>query len=131
MAQWWGLQGQVHLEAGREGWFDFPTYGRHAVRIEVVEAPAYLAWRWSADERDVPLAEVRQPLTTEWLFVEKAEGGTELQLLETGFLGPDKHADNTRGWAEILSALVRLVDGEEVTGKAGAAGPETREAETR
>jgi len=117
MGAWWGLRTPVRLEAGWEGWFDFPEHGRHAVRIEVVEAPAYLAWRWTADERDVPLADVRQPLTTEWLFMELPEGGTELRLLETGFTGPDKHADNTRGWSEILPDLERVVDGGEAAGR--------------
>jgi uncharacterized protein YndB with AHSA1/START domain len=110
MSAWWGLRSPVRLEVGWEGWFDFPVHGRHAVRIEVVEPPEYLSWRWSADERDVPLAEVRQPLVTEWLFVERPDGGTELRLLESGFTGPLKHADNARGWAEILPALEALVD---------------------
>jgi uncharacterized protein YndB with AHSA1/START domain len=111
MAAWWGLEEPVRIEPGWEGFFAFPQHGRHAVRIEVVEPPEYLAWRWTADEPDVALAEVRQALVTEWLFVARDDGGTDLRLLETGFTGPAKHGDNTEGWAEILPALERLVDG--------------------
>ena len=113
LRQWWGLRMPVVVEPGWEGWFDFPEYGRHAVRIEVVEPPRYLAWRWTADEPDVPLADVRQPLVTEWLLEERGGGGTVLQLMESGFTGPKKYEDNTAGWTDdVLPNLVRLVDGD-------------------
>lgn len=116
LRQWWGSTTPVEVRAGWEGWFSFPEHGRHAVRIEVVEPPRYLAWRWSADETDVPLADVRQPLVAEWLLSERDGGGTTLQLLESGFTGPANHADNTQGWdAEVLPNLVRLVDGDAAT----------------
>jgi uncharacterized protein YndB with AHSA1/START domain len=112
MMAWWGLREPVRIERGWVGWFDFPDHGRHAVRIEVVEPPEYLAWRWTADQPDVSIDEVVQPLVTEWLFVARDDGGTDLRMLETGFTGPVKHADNEGGWSEILPALVRLVGGE-------------------
>ena len=112
LRQWWGLQEPVRVEPGWEGWFSFPVHGRHAVRFEVVEPPEYLAWRWSADEPDVPIEQVTQPLQTEWLFLATEDGGTELRLLESGFTGPAKHADNEGGWGEILPALERLVNGD-------------------
>jgi uncharacterized protein YndB with AHSA1/START domain len=111
LRQWWGLQMPVVVEPGWEGWFDFPDYGRHAVRIEVVEPPRYLAWRWTADEPDVPIADVHQPLVTEWLLEERDDGGTTLQLMESGFTGPAKYLDNVNGWTdEVLPNLVRLVE---------------------
>jgi uncharacterized protein YndB with AHSA1/START domain len=113
LRQWWGSTTPVDVRVGWEGWFSFPEHGRHAVRIEVVEPPRYLAWRWSADETDVELADVRQPLVVEWLLTERAGGGTTLQLMESGFTGPSAHADNTAGWdGEVLPSLVRLVDGD-------------------
>jgi uncharacterized protein YndB with AHSA1/START domain len=119
---WWGLRMPVVVEAGWEGWFDFPDYGRHAVRIEVVEPPRYLAWRWTADEPDVPIADVRQPLVTEWLLEERDGGGTTLHLTESGFTGPAKYEDNVNGWTdEVLPNLVRLVDGDVTTAEEAAA----------
>jgi uncharacterized protein YndB with AHSA1/START domain len=126
LRRWWGLRLPVVIEPGWEGWFDFPDYGRHAVRIEVVEPPRDLAWRWTADEPDVPIADVRQPLVTEWLLAERDGGGTTLQLTESGFTGPAKYQDNTVGWTdEVLPSLVRLVDGEaeRATGAGTAAEP--------
>jgi uncharacterized protein YndB with AHSA1/START domain len=122
LRQWWGLRMPVVVEPGWEGWFDFPEYGRHAVRIEVVEPPRYLAWRWTADEPDVPIADVRQPLVTEWLLEERAGGGTTLQLMESGFTGPAKYQDNVNGWTdEVLPSLVRLIDGDTTGGEASGA----------
>jgi uncharacterized protein YndB with AHSA1/START domain len=110
---WWGSRMPVIVEPGWEGWFDFPEHGRHAVRIEVVEPERYLAWRWSPDEADVPLAEASQPLLVEWLLEDRPGGGTTLQLVESGFTGPAAHGDNTGGWdGEVLPNLVRLVGGE-------------------
>jgi uncharacterized protein YndB with AHSA1/START domain len=110
---WWGSQTPVVVEPGWEGWFDFPEHGRHAVRIEAVEPERYIAWRWSADQTDVALADAVQPLHVEWLLEDRAGGGTTLQLMESGFTGPAAHTDNTGGWdGEVLPNLVRLVGGE-------------------
>lgn len=113
LRQWWGSTTPVDVRVGWEGWFSFPEHGRHAVRIEAVEPPRYLSWRWNADEPDVSLAEARQPLVVEWLLTEREGGGTTLQMMESGFTGPGAHADNTGGWdGEVLPGLVRLVDGD-------------------
>ena len=113
LRQWWGSQTPVVVEPGWEGWFDFPVHGRHAVRIEVVEPPRYIAWRWTADEPDVPLDQVKQPLVVEWLLEERSGSGTTLHLMESGFTGPAKYEDNRGGWDdEVLPGLVRLVEGE-------------------
>lgn len=110
--QWWGSQTPVIMQAGWEGWFDFPAHGRHAVRIETVEPERYIGWRWSADETDVALADAAQPLTVEWLLEDRPGGGTTLQLLESGFVGPEAFGDNTGGWdGDVLPGLVTLVGG--------------------
>jgi uncharacterized protein YndB with AHSA1/START domain len=121
LRQWWGSTVPVEVRAGWEGWFAFPEHGMHAVRIEVVEPPRYLAWRWIADEAGVPLEEARQPLVVEWLLEARPDGGTTLRLMESGFIGPDSRKDNTDGWTdEVLPGLVRLVDGEISAVEAGA-----------
>lgn len=113
LSQWWGSRTPVDVRVGWEGWFDFPEHGRHAVRIEVVEPPRYLAWRWTANEPDVPLADARQPLVVEWLLESREAGGTTLHLMESGFIGPESHGDNSGGWdGEVLPNLVRLLDGD-------------------
>jgi uncharacterized protein YndB with AHSA1/START domain len=109
---WWGDLVDIDIREGSEGWFSFPEYGRHAVQIVAVEPPRYLAWRWTSDEPDVPLADAVQPLLVEWVLQEREGGGTDLHLMESGFTGPKKYADNTEGWTdEVLPLLVKLVDG--------------------
>jgi len=120
LRRWWGSTTAVEVRTGWEGWFSFPEHGRHAIRIEVVEPPRYLAWRWSADETDVELADARQPLVVEWLLTAREDGGTTLQLMESGFTGPAAHTDNSGGWdGEVLPGLVRLVDGDAADGTGG------------
>ena len=109
LAAWWGTGSDLHIEQGFEGWFEWATEGRHAVRIEAVEPPRYLAWSWTI-ERDTPLADAREVLRTEWLFQPTEDGGTELRLFETGFLGPENHRQNALGWeSEVLPGLQRLL----------------------
>lgn len=106
---WFGPTVGLEIRAGSEGWFDWPRHGRFAVRIEAVEPPRYLAWSWTP-HRDVRLADASEVLRTEW-YVSAAEGGgTALDLLETGFMGPDEFRDNAAGWdSDVLAALRRLL----------------------
>jgi uncharacterized protein YndB with AHSA1/START domain len=107
---WWGAD--ATFEPGWEGWFDFPEHGKRAVRIEAVEPRRYIAWRWASDEKDVPLSEAREVLFTQWVLSDHPDGGTDLQLLESGFAGPRSFDDNTQGWdSEVLGLLRRHVEG--------------------
>jgi uncharacterized protein YndB with AHSA1/START domain len=106
---WFGPTVGLAMEPGSEGWFDWPTHGRFAVRIEVVEPPRYLAWSWTP-HRDVRLVDAREVLRTEWYVAPADGGGTDLHLLETGFMGPDEFRDNAEGWdSDVLPALRRLL----------------------
>jgi len=106
---WFGPTVGLEIRAGSEGWFDWPEHGRFAVRIEAVEAPRYLAWSWTP-HRDVRLADASEVLRTEWYIGAAEGGGTALDLLETGFMGPDEFRDNSTGWdADVLPALRKLL----------------------
>ncbi len=39
------------------------------------------------------------------MLVPRDDGGTDLNLLETGFTGPDPMRDNAGGWEQILPTL--------------------------
>jgi len=102
----------IEIREGSEGWFFFPEYGRHAVQIVAVERPRYLASRWTSDEPEIPLADATQPLLVEWVLQEREDGGTDLHLMESGFTGPKKYADNAEGWTdEVLPLFAKHVDG--------------------
>jgi uncharacterized protein YndB with AHSA1/START domain len=106
---WFGPTVGLEIRAGSEGWFDWPKHGRFAVRIEAVEAPRYLAWSWTP-HRDVRLADASEVLRTEWYVGAAEGGGTALELLETGFTGPDEFRDNSSGWdSDVLPALRKLL----------------------
>jgi uncharacterized protein YndB with AHSA1/START domain len=107
---WWGADADI--TPGWEGWFNFKVHGRRAVRIEAVEPPRYMAWRWCSAEKDTPLSEAREVLLTEWVLWPREDGGTNLHLLETGFMAPESRKDNDHGWDhDVLDDLRRQIDG--------------------
>lgn len=113
---WWGGSDPVDLTPGAEGWWVWPSEGgRFAVRIDAVEPPTYLAWTWTP-QPDVPLAEASELLHTEWALEARDDGGTDLYLLETGFIGPENHRLNDDGWdGDVIPALRRVL-GEDAAG---------------
>jgi uncharacterized protein YndB with AHSA1/START domain len=106
---WWGGTEPVEIRPGFEGWFAWPTEGRFAMRIERVEPPTYLSWRWTTTP-DAALADADEVLLTEWVIVPDEGGGTTVRLLETGFRGPKNHEMNSGGWdTDVAPALGKLL----------------------
>ncbi|HET7727420.1 MAG TPA: SRPBCC domain-containing protein [Candidatus Limnocylindrales bacterium] len=103
---WWGSAEPVTWEPGAGGWFAFEGHGRFAMQVERLEAPRYLAWRWSL-EPGRPLDESIEVVTTEWFLEPTEDGGTNLHLLETGFRGPDNHRENSGGWERDVIPVLR------------------------
>jgi uncharacterized protein YndB with AHSA1/START domain len=102
---WWGGTEPVEIRPGFEGWFAWPKEGRFAMRIDRVEPPTYLAWRWTT-KPDMPFDEAEEILRTEWALVPSEDGGTVVNLLETGFRGPDNHRLNSHGWDTDVAPLL-------------------------
>ena len=105
---WWGSPDpeSVPIVEGAEGWWDWPNEGRFAVRIDVVEPPVYVAWRWSIVP-DTPLETSGEVLRTEWVLEAREGGGTNLHLLETGFSGPGNFKQNSDGWDTDVEPVLR------------------------
>ena len=108
---WWGGTERIELRPGFAGWFAWPTEGRFAMRIDRVEPPTYLAWRWTTAP-GVPFDEATEVLRTEWAILPREGGGTTVQLLETGFRGPENHHLNSQGWDSDVSPVLARVLGE-------------------
>ena len=86
-------------------------YGDFPVRVEKVEPPTYLAYRWASA---FPGEELREDNSTLVEFTLTPEGGkTRLRVVESGFaalagseeLRSQAVKDNTGGWPQELDAL--------------------------
>lgn len=109
--QWWAGDEPPPLVAGHEGWWVWPGMGRFGMRIDVVERPTFLAWTWTP-EPDVPVAAAAVRLHTQWSFEARSDGGTTVNLLETGHTEPEGYAMNEGGWDSDVIAGLRRVLGE-------------------
>ncbi|MGV9268537.1 SRPBCC domain-containing protein [Kitasatospora sp. NPDC003701] len=88
-----------------------PEYGDFPVRVEKVEPPTYLAYRWASA---FPGEELRADNSTLVEFTLIPEGDrTRLRVVESGFAAlagseelRDKAVeDNTGGWPQVLDAF--------------------------
>ena len=87
------------------------NYGDFPVRVERVEPPTYIAYRWASA---FPGQDLRDDNSTliEFTLADEA-GKTRLRVVESGFgalAGADELrrkalADNTEGWAEMIENI--------------------------
>jgi uncharacterized protein YndB with AHSA1/START domain len=91
-------------------------YGDFPVRVEKVEPPTYLAYRWASA---FPGEELREDNSTLVEFTLTSEGDkTRLRVVESGFasLGGSEELrnkaveNNTGGWPQVLDALRTRAD---------------------
>lgn len=90
-------------EEGAEGWFEWKSHGRFAMRVEEVDRPSRVAWRW-AREAGKPLDEGPSTLV-EWTLTPRPDGGTLLDLRESGFAREEDREQNVAGWQHELGEL--------------------------
>ncbi|MFB0631680.1 SRPBCC domain-containing protein [Streptomyces sp. AB3(2024)] len=93
-----------------------PKYGDFPVRVEKVEPPTYVAYRWASA---FPGEELRGDNTTLVEFTLTPEGdGTRLRVVESGFAGlagaeevrAKALEDNTGGWPQVLDAFKKRAE---------------------
>ncbi|MCU1607718.1 MAG: polyketide cyclase [Modestobacter sp.] len=91
-------------------------YGEFPVRVEKVEPPTYLAYRWASA---FPGAELRENNSTLVEFTLSPAGDkTRLRVVESGFaalagseeLRSKAVEDNTGGWPGVLDALKKRAE---------------------
>ncbi|GAB3715557.1 SRPBCC domain-containing protein [Mariniluteicoccus flavus] len=110
---WWvadeGTLTQQLAEEGQSMVAKNSTYGEFPVRVEKVDPPSYLAYRWASA---FPGAELRDDNSTLVEFLLSIEGdATRLRVVESGFgslTGPEDHRDkamdqNADGWGHVLA----------------------------
>ena len=115
IAVWFGPgTPSVDLRPGGYLVLDHGDYGPFPTRIEKVDPPSYLAYRWASGHPGEPATDTNSTLVE---FTLVAEGGsTRLTVTESGFatlvipVGREANASyesHTQGWTEVVQALAR------------------------
>lgn len=108
LGHWFPDETDLEPRVGGEGWFDWAAHGKYAVRIEAMDAPRRLVWSWARDA-GVKL-EVGPRTTVEWTLERRPDGGTTLNLRESGFTAPEYRESNDAGWDSELGELVGYLE---------------------
>lgn len=115
LAVWFAYDGaEIDLRPGGAVAFTWAEHGRFLGRVERVEAPRVLAFRWARPANEEP----RPGNSTLVEFTLQPEsGGTRLRVVEQGFasLEGDQHQaleDNTAGWLGGFESLVEYLEGQ-------------------
>ena len=112
IAQWFGDDCSLDPTPGGTGHFGWSAHGADfRVVVEHVDRPKTLVYRWARESGVDP---VRGNSTVVRFDLTEIDGGTRLNLVETGFDElPDPasaQADNAGGWKAELAELVEFVE---------------------
>ena len=114
VGKWFSDSAEIELEPGGKAVLNWDEHGSFPARIERVEPPRFISFRWARPAG----AEPTEGNSTLVEFTLSAEGeGTRLQVVESGFRELDgtdeekaEYAEgNTRGWAKELGELREYV----------------------
>ncbi|MEI5582624.1 MULTISPECIES: SRPBCC domain-containing protein [unclassified Agromyces] len=125
ISRWFGRTVLEGSGPGAEGSMTFPDYGVVPIRIEAMDAPRTVSYRWGNDDAAGSLPDaVDEATSTVFTFtLEATTDGTQLTVVETGFERTSDPIANLRshgdGWISELDKLVTLLERE----AAGAAAP--------
>jgi uncharacterized protein YndB with AHSA1/START domain len=117
ISQWFGTAVLDGTEVGAQGSLTFPDYGAVPLRIEAIDAPRSISYRWGNDDARGVLDEKVDPAhSTVFTFtLEQVEDATQLTVVETGFettSDPLANLESHReGWNSELDKLVVLLEG--------------------
>lgn len=121
LVRWFGQRAELpELAVGARGMLGFDGYGEFPLRIEELDPPHTIAYRWSNDNATAP-ADPGAPddhlfarSTVMRFTLEQIPEGTSLTVVETGFdtlTDPAAAMANNRGgWTDELDELVAYVE---------------------
>ena len=120
LSAWFQVKIEGHLAPGSDIWMTSVHPGhvgqRFQVRVTEMVPPHRLVWQWHPGAVDPAVDYTREPRTTVTFLLERSEGGTRLNLAETGFdeISRARRAkvfgDNSQGWTEVLGWLRKHVE---------------------
>lgn len=116
VSRWFGAMVLDGTGPGASGTVSWPDSGAHPIRVEAVDAPRSITYRWCGDdalpEQPTTLDDAHSTVFT--LSLEPADGGTLLTVVETGFETTTDPAGNLEshrgGWNSELDELAALLD---------------------
>ncbi|MEV6561676.1 SRPBCC family protein [Nocardia sp. NPDC051756] len=112
---WWVGDGDRSGQSrSRDGDFEViedPKYGKFPVRVETMEPPNYISYRWASSFPGATPGDGNSTLV-EFRLTER-DGGTRLRVTESGFATLDlpeddrakRYEDNVGGWKMQLDVL--------------------------
>lgn len=117
ISKWFGRAAFSGTTVGSTGTLTFEGYGAVPVRIEAVDEPHQITYRWGNDDALGHLDEtVDDEHSTVFTFTLEAQAeGTQLTVVETGFETTSNPIanlnDHQTGWNDELDKLVALLEG--------------------
>ena len=116
ISKWFGRADFAGAGVGATGTLTFDGYGAVPVRIEAIDAPRMVSYRWGNDDASGVLSEQLDDHATVFTFtLESVSNGTQLTVVETGFDVTSDPAANMEahraGWDGELDKLVALLEG--------------------
>ncbi len=116
ISRWFGRAGLDEVGVGARGTLTWEDRGAVPLRIEAVDAPRMVSYRWSNDDASELLPDqVDDERSTVFTFtLEPVADGTQLTVVETGFettSDPVANLESHRaGWDAELDKLVALLE---------------------
>ena len=121
LVRWFGQRAELpELAVGARGMLGFDGYGDYPLRVEELDPPRAIAYRWSNDDTTPPADtdaadEVVFARSTVFRFtLEEIPEGTALTVVETGFDGltdpAAAMASNREGWTSEIDELVAYAE---------------------
>ena len=116
ISRWFGEAAFDAFEVGALGTLSWPDEGAIPVRIEAIDEPRMVSYRWSNDDAlGTRPTEIDDAHSTVFTFtLEALDDGTALTVVETGFETTSDPAanleDHRGGWDAELDELVALLE---------------------
>lgn len=117
ISQWFGRADFDGTAEGAVGTLTWDGRGSLPVRIEAIDEPHSISYRWNNDDASglIPDA-LDEPTSTVFIFtLEPVDGATLLTVVETGFENTSDPVANLgyhrSGWTSELDKLVALLEG--------------------
>lgn len=117
ISQWFGTTVLDGVGAGASGTMSFPGYATIPLRVEALDEPHSVTYRWNNDDALGTAPErLDDASSTVFTFtLEPTATGTRLTVVESGFENTSNAAVNlaehAKGWGSELDKLVALLEG--------------------